>query len=529
MIVRNWLLCGAAVAALAGSPATAQTMSAEDAALLRAQIDVLRAQVEALEARLDAVQAAPVADPAPAPTPSIAVAASPAPASPAPPQINTAWRGAPEFSGEGGWSFKPRGRFLVDTGNVSAPDGIEATTRNLGYNTRVRRVRLGFEGTVPGGFGYKVETDLSNSSVGFGDVWITYAPSPEWLVRLGNFEPLNGMEQISSSNFVTTLERASFNEAFLNNRRLGAAVGWYDSGDELRVDVGLFANHAIDSSLDNAGWQASARATWAPAIGNGRLHLGGSIQFREFAANNGGVANTSGGAFAVNQLARYRARPGSVLTDVRFVDTGSFAASSDRIIGLEAAVIFPGVYAAGEMQWLSANAYAPGGRASGLDAFTNGNTAITPAGNPTFSGGYAEIGWFITGESRGYGKGLWQRTRVRNPVHRGGSGAWQLAMRYDWLDLTDANLTGASTTDFATGNTSLAAVNSRLGRGGSQETLSFAINWQPVDYVRLMLDWNHAMIEGGPLAALARPTSTDPINQRSYSVDTVAARMQIDF
>lgn len=521
MIVRNWLLCGAAIAALAGSPASAEPLSAEDAAALRAQVEALRAQVEALEARLNAVQASP----APAP-----VAVAPAAPTPAPlPPVNVAWRGAPEFSADGGWSFKPRGRFLIDTGNVSAPAGIEATTRNLGYNTRVRRVRLGFEGTVPGGFGYKVETDLANGSVGFGDVWLTYAPSSQWLVRAGNFEPLNGMEQISSSNFVTTLERASFNEAFLNNRRLGAAVGWHDQADELRVDVGLFANHAIDGSLDNDGWQASARATWAPAIGNGRLHLGASIQLREFAANNGNTVNASAGAFAVNQLARYRTRPGTVLTDVRFVDTGTFAASSDRIVGIEGAAIFPGYYVAGEMQWLSANAYAPGGRATGLDAFANGNSAVTPAGNPSFSGGYAEIGWFITGETRGYGKGLWQRTRVRNPVSRGGAGAWLIAARYDWVDLADASLTGAATTDFTTGNTSLAALNNRLARGGTQQALTFAVNWQPVDYVRLMLDWNHTGVEGGPLAALARPTSTDPVNQRSYSIDTVAARMQIDF
>ena len=523
MIVRNWLLCGAAVAALVGSPAAAEPLSAEDAAALRAQVEALRAQVDALEARLNAVQAAP------APAPVAPVAVAPAAPAPAAPPVNVAWRGAPEFSAEGGWSFKPRGRLLIDTGNVSAPAGIEATTRNLGYNTRVRRVRLGFEGTVPGGFGYKVETDLSNASVGFGDVWITYAPSSQWLFRAGNFEPLNGMEQISSSNYVTTLERASFNEAFLNNRRLGAAIGWHDQADEVRVDFGLFANHAIDSSLDNDGWQASVRATWAPAIGEGRLHLGASLQLREFSSNNGGIASTSSGGFAVNQLARYRTRPGSALTDVRFVDTTSFAASSDRVFGLEAAAIFPGFYAAGEMQWLNANAYAPGSRATGLDAFTNSNTALTPAGDPSFSGGYAEIGWFITGETRGFGKGLWQRTRVRNPVSRGGMGAWQLAARYDWLDLNDSDLTNATTTDFSSGATTLAALNSRLGRGGSQSSLIFGVNWQPIDYVRLMVNWNHTMIEGGPLAAIARPTSTDPVNQRSYSVDTVAARMQIDF
>lgn len=523
-----WLMTGVAALALMGTPASAQSISPEEAAALRAQIAALQAQVDALESRLDAASATTPLPVAPS-VPTAVATATPAPAPAAPPPVNVAWRGAPEFSGEGGWTFKPRGRILFDAGSVSAPAGIEATTRNLGFNARARRLRIGFEGTVPGGFGYKIETDLANASVGFGDVWLTYAPSSHWLVRVGNFEPLNGMEQISSSNFVTTLERASFNEAFLNNRRLGAAVGWHDQADETRLDVGLFANHSVDGSLDNSGWQASARATWSPAIGSGRLHLGGSVQLREFAANNGGTVNASNGAFAANQLARYRARPGSVLTDIRFIDTGSFAASSDRILGLEAAAIFPGFYAAGEAQWISTNAYAPGSRATGLDSFSGGNVAVTPAGDPSFTGGYAELGWFITGETRGYGKGLWQRTRVRNPVNRGGAGAWQLSLRYEWLDLSDSDLTSGVTNDFTTGTSTLAAANSRLARGGQQDNVIVGVNWQPIDYVRLMLNWNHASITGGPLAALARPTSTDPVNQRSYGVDTIAARMQIDF
>lgn len=527
MMRSHWFLSGVATLAVFGTPASAQSISAEDVAALRAQIDALQIQIDALESRLDTA-ASSTSAPAPVvPAPMVAAATPSTPANS--PPVNVAWRGAPELSAEGGWSFKPRGRVLFDAGNVSAPSGIESSSRSLGFNVRARRLRIGFEGTVPGGFGYKIETDLANSSIGFGDVWLTYVPSSLWLVRVGNFEPLNGMEQISSSNFVTTLERASFNEAFLNNRRLGVAIGWHDQSDEIRVDAGLFANHSVDGSLDNDGWQAAARASWSPAIGAGRLHLGASLQLREFAANNGGVASTSNGAFASNQLARYRTRPGSALTDLRFVDTGTFAATSDQILGLEAAAIFPGFYAAGEVQWISTNAYRAGRRATGLDRFASGNIAVTPAADPSFSGGYAELGWFITGESRGYGKGLWQRTRVRNPVNRNGWGAWQLSMRYEWLDLSDNDLVAARTNDFSTGTSALADLDSRLARGGMQENVILSLNWQPIDYVRLMVNWNHASITGGPLAVLARPTSTDPVNLRTYSVDTIATRIQIDF
>ena len=37
-------------------------------------------------------------------------------------------------------------------------------TRNLGFNTRARRIRLGAEGTIPGGLGYKSEMDFANAA-----------------------------------------------------------------------------------------------------------------------------------------------------------------------------------------------------------------------------------------------------------------------------------------------------------------------------------------------------------------------------
>ena len=63
---------------------------------------------------------------------------------------------------------------------------------------------------------------------------------------------------------------------------------------------------------------------------------------------------------STNQLARYRARPFTQLTDVRFVDTGNFAAKSDDIIGLEAAGIFKSLHIAAEGQYLKSNAYDAG-------------------------------------------------------------------------------------------------------------------------------------------------------------------------
>jgi phosphate-selective porin OprO and OprP len=444
------------------------------------------------------------------------------------PKAMPSWKGAPQFSDSGnGWSFKPRGRLHYDTGNISVP-GAYARDRNLGFNSRIRRIRLGAEGSMPGGFEYKVEVDFANSNIIFGDAFVTYAGKDSPIsIRVGNFETLDGLEQISSSNNIAFMERAAFNDAFLNSRRLGGSVAYQD--DAIRAEVGLFTAHSIDSSFDNDGYIAAGRLVYAPKLAGGQMHFALAYQHREFASNNGGVASSGANTPSTNQVARYRSRPNSQLTDVRFVDTGGFAASSDRIIGAEFAAIFSNFYAAGEAQFLKVNAVRPGSLAAGLDSFANGNVQVTPGSDPEFFGAYAEIGWFITGETRAYSKGAWARTKVLKPISKGGMGAFQLSARIDHVDLNDAALKSAVTTNFTTGATTLAALNSRLGRGGEQTGYLIGLNWYPLDYMRLMFNYGRIEVRGGPIAALVDPLSTTPIDRQRYGVDVFQTRMQLEF
>lgn len=441
-------------------------------------------------------------------------------------KVTPSWSGAPRFENkDAGWSFKPRGRIMLDAGVVSNPEDA-LQTRNLGFNTRVRRARLGAEGTIPGGFAYKLEVDFANGQVGFGDVTLSYAPQGRpFEVTLGNFETLNGLEQISSSRFISFLERAAFNEAFINTRRLGVAATW--KKDDLRWSAGLFAAHSIDSGLDNDGWIAASRLTFAPKIGDDQLHFGASVQHREFQSNNAGASSTSSGAPSTNQLARYRARPFSQLTDVRFVDTGAFAARSDTILGIEALGIFGPVHLTGEAQWTFVDAYAPGSRTGDdpLDAFPAA-TQLVAQGDPGFFGAYAEAGWYLTGETRGYRNGLWDRTKVLKPFSKGGWGALQVNGRVDWLDLDSRSLKNGFANNFSTG---VATPSVSLARGGTQLGFLSSLVWIPEDWMRFYLQYGHARITGGPFAATVRPLSDRPVDKRTFGVDSVQARASLDF
>lgn len=483
----------------AADAAIAAAGSVDDA---QAKIELLQAQVDALQSALENVKSAMVKT-----TPS--------------------WKGAPLFEDkDAGWSFKPRGRIQYDVGFTSNPGGL-IPTRNLGFNTRARRIRLGAEGTIPGGFGYKFEMDYANSVVGFGDAILTYAPvGKPFSVSVGNHETFDGLEQITSSRFISFLERAQMNDAFINTRRLGISAGYVNKPGTFRLNAGLFAAHTIDAGFDNDGYIAAGRATFSPIVGGNQLHFGANVQYRKFQSNNGATASNSLNAPSTNQIARYRARPFAQTTDFRFVDTGNFAAKSDMIFGGEFAGVFKSLHVAAEAQYTKVNAYARGERLpAGLSQFAT-PTFLVASGDPSFFSAYGEVGYFLTGEKRGYKNGQWDRTKVLKPLSKGGSGALQINARYDYLDLDSNKLKHGFTNNFVTG---VSTVSNSLTRGGKQTGYLASLIWIPEDYFRVLVNYAHAEIEGGPQAAVVKPTSTEPLDKRKYGIDTVAARVQIDF
>lgn len=508
---------------VAGGPADAQTPAGPDNA--QQKLDEAQGKIEQLQLQVKALQE------------SIAqIQKEMAKATPS-------WRGAPQLEDKGaGWSFKPRGRIQFDVGNVSNPEDA-IVTRNLGFNARARRIRLGAEGTIPGDFGYRVEVDFANNEIRFGDAIITYTPKDQpYSFTLGNHFTFSGLDQITSSNFTSFLERAQMTEAYGGSRRLGASIGLRNEDNSLRFNGGLFAAHSIDSGLDNEGWIGAARVVYSPQLMGGTVHLGANYQYRNFQSNNDQTASNSIGAPSTNQIARYRARPFTMLTDQRFVDTGNFAAESDSIYGVEFGGVFKSFHFAGEAQWTRVHVgYDPGDVLSGNDQFVFNSASgcpttancfpiyVVPDDDPGFFSAYGEIGYFFTGESRGYRNGAWDRTRVLRPLSKGGWGAFQINGRVDYLDLDDAALKQSLSNNFISGTTSLASDNSRLGRGGKQLGFLASLIWVPEDNARILVNYTHSRITGGPQAATVKPDSSKPVDKRQYGVDTVAARFQLDF
>lgn len=463
------LLAATALSAVA-APAQAhdrQPSSAEQLAELREQMAALMARVDQLESELEAAEAqAEAANSAAAEANAAALAANTAAteANEAAVAAQTkvdkapsiAFKGAPEIKGDG-WSFKPRGRLMYDAGFTSVPG---STGRSDGFGSEARRIRLGVSGDMPGGVGYKFEVDFAGNEVAVTDAFLSYeAGDAEIMVgQMNNFQSL---EELTSSLHTSFIERAAFTDAFGFERRVG--IGTEFSGGPILVQAGIFSDNMED--LSNKSWSADARVVANPKLGDTQLHLGGSVHYAELESGD---------------TVRYRQRPLVHFTSERFINTGNIAASSEFGFGLEAAVISGPFHAAAEGYWQNVN---------------------MPVGmsDPTFFGGYAEVGVFLTkGDTRGYKGGKFDRTKPKNPLGKGGMGSLQFNVRYDRLDLTDAGILG-----------------------GSQNGYFASIVWKPTDYTMILanygkLDYSNAVYATGT-------------GDTSYSVDVFGMRAQIDF
>lgn len=459
-----------ALAVATGWALPAQAQSAGDAAVLRElaqmraqmtqmaqRIDTLEGQLATAQARADAATAAAAAATSAAAGATAAASAVPAPSVTAKPDTQIVWDGAPKLVGKDGWSFKPRGRLQIDVAGVDAPKGI-ASYKSLGIATEFRRAYMGFDGTMPGGFGYRIEADFANSAVDLTDLYLTWKANTDVTLTVGLHKPFNGMEDMQSDLFLSFLERAAFSNAFGFERRIGASAT-YNRG-ALLVQGGLFSDNAKDLIDSNNSFSVDGRVVFMPKVAGGTLHVGGSAHYRQF--ND------------LTHVGSYSVRPFSHTTDLRLVNTGNvMAVSGERVLGAELAYVRGRFHAAAESSWLTAK------RAGLADA--------------TFNGGYAEAGLLLTDDTTAYKGGVLDRIRPKTPLGRGGMGAVQVNARYDWLDLSDAGIIG-----------------------GRQQIAGLSALWIPTDYVRFIFNYGHIWVKDAALpAGTRRDYSADSMGMRA--------------
>ncbi len=325
------------------------------------------------------------------------------------------------------------GRFMQDyTVWGSVDDELEAVVGEQLNGTEIRRARLCAKGSINQSIDFKVNWDFAGGEeTCLKDAYLEISGLPGvGNARVGHFNEPFCLDELTSSKYVAFVERASVN-AFAPGRNSGLMLHDALMDDRLVWQAGVFR------TVDDAGTAAGddgvsfggrvAGLVLGDADGPRGVHLG--VSANRLTPEGGEV--------------RFRQRPEIHMSE-RFVDTGAIPADAVLRLGAEVGGVFGPVHFAGE--YIMTNV-------------TGGEYEDEPAAreqmeDSSFSGFYAQAGYFLTGETRAYGGGQWGRTKpARALMQDGGLGAFEIVARYSSLDLNDedAGVAGCAMDDITLG------------------------------------------------------------------------------
>jgi phosphate-selective porin OprO/OprP len=443
-------------------------------------------------------------------------------------------------SSDGNFKMKVGGRIQVDSQvnwNDNGPPGTD-----LANGVGFRRARIYTEGIMLKDYEYRFEYDFARNnggSQGITDAYLKYIHFKPFALTIGQQNEGKSMESVMSNNYLTFIERSLPNNAFLeqgpnSKYQLGIMAETFDKVFDLPYTLrGGLTTESVgapgpgNSSDNSQGTSNSPGGTNANGtninrnafsgdtsyqiVGRGTLlpykdqdgnliHTGvwGSWRSVNNNYNKDGTVRTGGWA--------YQSQPDTDVDRTNWINTGNLThgvkgqkgwqeVDNIAMFGTElAGVVGPAHMEAEYMQaQISGHGY---------------------SSEDTLRGFYVSGGWFLTGERRPYDekKGTWNRlTPKSNFLFGDGWGAWEVAARYDLMDMNTKNI-----------------------NGGSIDAFTLGVNWYLTPRVRLMTDWVHVLStqtasSGKPCAFPAQGKNADIQCFNGLTPDIWETAVRIDF
>jgi phosphate-selective porin OprO/OprP len=481
------MLC-AAVCAIAGGLAFGQQPSRQDApwpltaspagdAAARAdEINNLRGAIRQLQERLDRLSpdaAGPGAWPVPAMFPladkpvniecfnAFAPFATPAPSTQETDSrwaMNGNWKdGLVLQSKDGDFRVHVGGRLEFDYGWNMANKTVQFGPGGIGEledGALFRRARIQIDGTLYQHFEFMAEFDFANSienddepsaqtvgSPSFTNVWIGVKDLPVLgTLRVGWMKEPLGFEHLTGSNWYNFMERSPGSDS-LSATSPGVLVRNHTPDERMTWWLGVFhaQNDNFGFGVGDGQYAYTGRITWLPWYeneGEELLHLGVGASHRHLANDQ----------ITLHGRPSVRTEPGALLPAL--ADTGTIGGTSADVLDAELVAVHG--------SWTLQSEYYCG--------FIH--DAVVPNEPPPegvllgtlfYQGAYVQMLYFLTGEHQAYDRQTATFDRVV-PVRNfniwdgeHGLGAWQIGLRYGYLDLQNKGVNGATLNDLTLG------------------------------------------------------------------------------
>lgn len=351
-------------------------------------------------------------------------------------------------------TFKVGGRIHMDFWDFMDSDpGIgylehsDPTEANYGTDPEdrftFRRIRMEFSGDLPQNMLWRMQLDFNNpSSAEYKDIYFGWKNLPgNHTLLIGSQKRPLGLDHLNSSRYNIFAERPFVVEAFNEDaRRVGLAM--YGHADDLSSNwrYGMYSlentsrdGRFIGDSKQMGAYGRFAATPWYDEASGGRGYFHWALA--------GAIAKPDGDAFGSDTNSnegRFRTRP-LARSDSRWLDTGRIAGADwYEILAMESVLNLG--------SWQFTSEY--------MANFMQRDNTTPGTGNDLFFHGFYVYGAkFLTGEHMAWDRKSSTLTRAR-PFENfflvdrlgggtgNGWGAWQVGLRYDYLDLTDQDIGG---------------------------------------------------------------------------------------
>ncbi|HOV33830.1 MAG TPA: porin [Candidatus Hydrogenedens sp.] len=362
-------------------------------------------------------------------------------------------------SEDGSFELQVGGRIQLDWAFFDNDGGLASIFGEEDDGVQFRRARIDFSGKMYDSISYRMEFDFAGDKdmegrAKFTDVYLGLSDLPyAGNLQIGHFREPFGMEQLTNPNYNTFMENG-LNDVFNPKRNVGLMLFNSNLQNRLLWQVGVFKETddfpSDDDSDDDQGYAVTGRIVglpWYKENGRKLLHLGLAYSHR----------NPDGATL------RYKTTPECALANT-YTDTDRYegfritdaVADDVDLFGTEFLLIYGPLSIQAEQ------------------AFSYVDTDFS--GSREFQGGYVYTSYFLTGENRVYNNktGILNRVKPKKNFSpkTGGWGAWELGLRYSWIDL-----------------------DSGMIRGGKEQDWTLGLNWYLNPNTRVFLNYVRANIE----------------------------------
>jgi phosphate-selective porin OprO/OprP len=368
-------------------------------------------------------------------------------------------------------TIKPRGRLHTDANWFHQGAASRAAVGDVQDGTFFRRARLGFDAKALDFTEWRLDFEMASGG-GRPSIFDAYGRvnSLPWLgnVQVGHFREPFSLEAQTSSNWYTFIERG-LNNAFDPSRNWGVMAFNHNEAETVTWATGVFREGSdnFGDDIGDSGERAiTSRITWLPfyhepSQGRSFLEFGVSHSYRD--PDNRFMPGGDEQA-----IVQYQGRPENNL--------------NEDLVGRVPPLVAMNVPDAVDLHLYGVESTWNLGSVNLQAEYIASAIDRDAAPSAYFHGTYVQASYFLTGESRKWDRalGTFGRAEVFEPFFLvrtcdqgigSGIGAWEIAARWNYLDLNDPN---AGLT------------------GGYLDATTFALNWYLHSYMRVMFNYTLA-------------------------------------